>query len=126
MSEDSSVQEKEDLPLPPSARHQPELEESCRTNSPQPNLPQLSKEMLYQQRQKCELRRLLKHTHPEVKMLDDVVDEELAEVLSSERMTADVTGYEGEVLSKRLIFENCGSSNKVSHYTPKMHMEGGT
>lgn len=126
MSEDSSVQEKkEDLPLPPSARHQPELEESCRTNSPQPNLPQLSKEMLYQQRQKCELRRLLKHTHPELKMLDDVVDEELAEVLSSERMTADVTGYEGEVLSKRLIFENCGSSNKVSHYTPKMHMEGG-
>ncbi|XP_039900447.1 solute carrier family 22 member 13b [Simochromis diagramma] len=76
-------------------------------------------------RQKCELRRLLKHTHPELKMLDDVVDEELAEVLSSERMAADVTGYEGEVLSKRLIFENCGSSNKVSHYTPKMHMEGG-
>ncbi|XP_063339277.1 LIM domain-containing protein [Pelmatolapia mariae] len=127
MSEDSSVQEKkEDLPLPPSARHQPELEESCRKNSPQPISPQLSKEMLYQQRQKCELRRLLKHTHPELKMLDDVVDEELAEVLSSERMTADVTGYEGEVLSKRLIFEKCGSSNKLSHYTPKMHMAGGS
>ncbi|CAI5673110.1 unnamed protein product [Oreochromis niloticus] len=127
MSEDSSVQErKEDLPLPPSARHQPELEEICRTNSPQPIPPQLSKEMLYQQRQKCELRRLLKHTHPELKMLDDVVDEELAEVLSSERMTADETGYEGEVLSKRLIFENCGSSNKVSHYTPKIHMAGGS
>lgn len=127
MSEDSSVQErKEDLPLPPSGRHQPELEESCRTNSPQPIPPQLSKEMLYQQRQKCELRRLLKHTHPELKMLDDVVDEELAEVLSSERMTADETGYEGEVLSKRLIFEKCGSSNKVSHCTPKMHMAGGS
>ncbi|XP_030612830.1 xin actin-binding repeat-containing protein 1 [Archocentrus centrarchus] len=122
MAEDSTVkQRKDDRPPTPSPRHQPELEESCRTHSLQLIPTQRSKEMLYQQRQKCELRRLLKHTRPELKMLDDAVDEELAEVLSSEAMTADETGYEGEVLSKRLIFENCGLSSKVSHYSPKMH-----
>ncbi|KAG7258248.1 hypothetical protein CRUP_009377 [Coryphaenoides rupestris] len=41
-----------------------------------------SKVMLHQQRQKCELRRLLKHTHPELKTLDGVMDEELAELQS--------------------------------------------
>ncbi|XP_019731643.1 xin actin-binding repeat-containing protein 1-like isoform X2 [Hippocampus comes] len=83
---------------------------------------QMSKERLYQQRQKCELRRLLKHTHPELKILDEVVDEELAEVLSSDtEVTADETGYEGEVRSRCLIFENCSQSAKVSVHSPKMH-----
>ncbi|XP_054622185.1 LIM domain-containing protein isoform X2 [Dunckerocampus dactyliophorus] len=84
---------------------------------------QTPKEMLFQQRQKCELRRLLKHTHPELKMLDEVVDEELAEVLNSHsEVTADESGYEGEVRSRRLIFETCSLSDKESAYNPRMHM----
>ncbi|XP_077365803.1 xin actin-binding repeat-containing protein 1-like [Festucalex cinctus] len=91
------------------------------TRSQQFSQSQTSKESLYQQRQKCELRRLLKHTHPELKMLDQVVDEELAEVLSSEaEVAADESGYEGEVRSRRLIFENCSQSGKASSHTPKM------
>lgn len=86
--------------------HQAEVEDLPRASS-QPLEPlQLSRETLYKQRQKCELRRLLKHTHPELKMVDDFVDEELAEVWSSEEVAAGETGYEGEVLTRRLIFEN--------------------
>uniref|UniRef100_UPI0037E8E15C xin actin-binding repeat-containing protein 1-like n=1 Tax=Semicossyphus pulcher TaxID=241346 RepID=UPI0037E8E15C len=122
MAEDSQ-RRKDDLPPPPSARHQPGPEDIFEPDF-QKFLPsQLSKEELYEQRQKCELKRLLKHTHPELKMLDEVVDEELAEVLGSEiGVTAGETGYEGEVLSRRLIFENCADSHKVSPYNPKMHM----
>lgn len=122
MAEDS-LQKKDDHLPPTSARHQPGPEDIFGPHSQQLMPSQPSKEMLYQQRQKCELRRLLKHTHPELKMLDEVVDEELAEVLSSESgVAAAETGYEGEVLSRRLIFENCALSNKVSTYTPKLHM----
>lgn len=72
-----------------------------------PVMAQVVKGNLHQQRQKCELRRLLKHTHPELKRLDDVLDEELAEVLSSDTVgAAEKSGYEGEVLSRRLLFEN--------------------
>ncbi|XP_027130217.1 xin actin-binding repeat-containing protein 1 [Larimichthys crocea] len=120
-------QRKDDLQPPPSTRHQPEPEDISGAHLQQSMPSQLSKEKLYQQRQKCELKRLLKHTHPELKMLDDVVDEELAEVLSSESgVTTGETGYEGEVLSRRLIFENCALSDKVSSYTPKRHMAEGT
>ncbi|TKS87700.1 Xin actin-binding repeat-containing protein 1 [Collichthys lucidus] len=123
---DENIQQrKDDLQPPPSTRHQPEQEDISGAHLQQSMPSQLSK--LYQQRQKCELKRLLKHTHPELKMLDDVVDEELAEVLSSESgVTTGETGYEGEVLSRRLIFENCASSDKVSSYTPKRHMAEGT
>ncbi|XP_069015544.1 xin actin-binding repeat-containing protein 1 [Embiotoca jacksoni] len=110
---------KDEPPSLPLATHQPGPEDDFGAHSQQPTQSQFSKEMLYHQRQKCELRRLLKHTHPEL-MLDDAVDEELAEVLSSEGVTAGETGYEGEVLSRCLIFENC--SNRVSPYAPKMHM----
>lgn len=105
--------------------------ESCETGQEdtfgeQSQQSQVSKQILYQQRQKNELRRLLKHTHPELKTLDDVVDEEFAEVLSSERVAADdTTGYEGEVCSRRLIFESCGSSSNISPYTSKSHMAEG-
>ncbi|KAM9839711.1 xin actin-binding repeat-containing protein 1 [Aulostomus maculatus] len=85
------------------------------------------KETLYQHRQKCELRRLLKHTQPELKMLDEAVDEEFAEILSSEtEATTAEADFEGEVLSRRLIFENCSLSNPVSPYTPKIHTAGKT
>ncbi|XP_076147262.1 uncharacterized protein LOC143131495 [Alosa pseudoharengus] len=78
---------------------------------------------LYQQRQKCELKRLLKHTCPELKSLDGVVDEELADVLRSES-TAEDTGYQGEVLSRRWIFENCAFENVGDPNDSKTHLEG--
>lgn len=113
-----------DLNLPPSTGHQPEEpEDICVGHSQLSVSSQLTQKKLFQRRQKCELRRLLKHTHPELKKLDDVVDEELAEVLGSEtRGPAGETGYEGEVLSRRLIFENCSMSDTVSPYTPKRNM----
>ncbi|XP_035475203.2 LIM domain-containing protein isoform X1 [Scophthalmus maximus] len=116
-------QRKDDLPSPPLAKHLTEPEDISGEHSQKSMPAQLSKEKLYQQRQKCELKRLLKHTHPELKMLDEVVDDELAEVLNSEiGVTAGETGYEGEVFSRRLIFENCALSSKLSPYTPKIHM----
>lgn len=121
---EESQQGKDVFPPPPSASLPPGPEAVCGARFQQ-NVPsQLSK--LYQQRQKCELKRLLKHTQPELKMLDEAVDEELAEVLSSEPgVTADETGYEGEVLSRRLMFENCALSNEMAHYSSKMHMTEG-
>lgn len=125
MDEDSQ-QRTDDLPPPSLARQQAGPEDVSGAHFLHPVPAQLSKEELYQQRQKCELRRLLKHTHPELKMLNEVVDEELAEVLGSETgVTAGETGYEGEVLSRRLIFENCALSNKNAPYTPKLHMADG-
>lgn len=83
---------------------------------------QAGKEKLHQQRQKCELRRLLKYTHPELKRLDDVLDEELAEVLSSNTGgAAGESEYEGEVRSRRLIFENCATTDTC--YAPKPTVE---
>ncbi|TNN88294.1 Xin actin-binding repeat-containing protein 1 [Liparis tanakae] len=119
---EESQQRKDGLPAPPPGSQHPRPEGISEARSPQPMPFQLSKEKLHQQRHKSELRRLLKHTHPELKMLDEVVDEELAEVLSSEAgLTAGETGYEGEVLSRRLIFENCALSNKIPPSTPMMH-----
>ncbi|KAI9521971.1 hypothetical protein NQZ68_040881 [Dissostichus eleginoides] len=123
MSEDSE-QSKDDIPSLPSARHQQGPEDVSGAKLTQSMSLQLSKEKLHQQRAKCELKRLLKHTHPELKTLDGVVDEELAEVLSLE--TDGETGYEGEVLSRCLIFENCALTNKVSPYIPKKYVAEGT
>ncbi|XP_057680097.1 LIM domain-containing protein isoform X2 [Corythoichthys intestinalis] len=103
--------------------HRLRPEDNLETQSQQLSQLPTAKESLHHQRQKCELRRLLKHTHPELKMLDEVVDEELAEVLSSEsEVTADETGYEGEVRSRCLIFESCSQRDEVSAFTPRMHM----
>ncbi|XP_060950175.1 LIM domain-containing protein [Limanda limanda] len=125
MAEDPQ-QRKDDHPPPPLPRHQPGPADSSEERSQKSMSAQISKEKLHQQRQKCELKRLMKHTHPELKMLDEAVDEELAEVLSSESgVTAGETGYEGEVFSRRLIFENCALSSKVSPHTPKTHMADG-
>ncbi|XP_074550117.1 xin actin-binding repeat-containing protein 1-like [Halichoeres trimaculatus] len=116
-------QRKADLPPASSARLPPGPEDSFGTHSQKSMPSYLTKEELYKQQQKCELRRLLKHTHPELKKLDKVVDEELAEVLGAEfGGTAGETGYEGEVLSRRLLFENCALSNRVSPCSHKMHM----
>lgn len=104
-------------PHPPvSSRHQP--------YDSSDSLFQPAKVKLHQQRQKCELRRLLKHTHPELKRLDDVLDEELAEVLSSDAGgAAGESGYEGEVLSRCLIFENCATTD--APFAPKPTVDGG-
>ncbi|XP_051969349.1 xin actin-binding repeat-containing protein 1-like isoform X2 [Xyrauchen texanus] len=71
-------------------------------SSPPPSREALSN--LHQRRQKCELRRLLKHTCPELKNIDSMVEEELANVLNSD--PAEDTGYEGEVQSRCWLFEN--------------------
>ncbi|KAM9713285.1 xin actin-binding repeat-containing protein 1 isoform 2-T2 [Menidia menidia] len=123
MAEDSQ-QRKDDVHQLPKETCPPGTEDIHGAHSQQLVPSQLSKENLYQQRQKCELRRLLKHTHPELRMLEDAVDEEFAEILSSESATAGETGYEGEVLSRCLLFENPGLSNNVPPCTPKIHMAG--
>lgn len=118
MAEDS--RQTPDEPHPPvSSRHRP----YDSSDSPfQPVTDQAAKGKLHQQRQKCELRRLLKHTHPELKRLDDVLDEELAEVLSCDAGgAAGESGYEGEVLSRRLIFENCATTD--ARFAPKQPVE---
>ncbi|MBN3312581.1 XIRP1 protein, partial [Atractosteus spatula] len=77
----------------------------------------------YQQRQKNELKRLYRHMHPELrKNLEDVVNQDLVEVLSSEDTQASVeTGYQGEVQSMRWIFENWAlDSIGDPHATKKM------
>lgn len=108
MAEDSQ-QTSDDLHPPVSRRHRPYDSSDSHF---QPVTAQAAKGKLHQQRQKCELRRLLKHTHPELKRLDDVLDKELAEVLSSDAGgAAGESGYEGEVLSRLLIFENCATTD---------------
>ncbi|KAI7792772.1 putative xin actin-binding repeat-containing protein 1-like [Triplophysa rosa] len=60
---------------------------------------------MHQRRQKCELKRLLKHTCPELKNVDSLVDEELADILNTDPDKD--TGYQSsEVLSRRWLFEN--------------------
>ncbi|XP_047206124.1 LIM domain-containing protein isoform X2 [Girardinichthys multiradiatus] len=116
-----SQHRKDVLPSQPPEEHQTGLEDISVAQAEQLTSSQLSREMLYQQRQKSELRRLLKHTCPELKMLDDVVDEEFAEVLGSDMEPGGETGYEGEVLSRCLIFEKRGHSNN----TPNIYMAEG-
>lgn len=120
MAEDCPQTSDEPHPHPPvSGRHRPYDSSDSHL---QPVTAQAAKGKLHQQRQKCELRRLLKHTHPELKRLDDVLDEELAEVLSSDTGdAAGESGYEGEVLSRRLIFENCASADAC--FAPKPALE---
>ncbi|XP_023182220.1 xin actin-binding repeat-containing protein 1-like isoform X2 [Xiphophorus maculatus] len=120
MDEDSE-QRKDDYPPQPPEEPEKGLEDIADGHSEQLMSSQLAREKLFQQRQKNELRRLLKHTCPEIKMLDDVVNEEFAEVLSSKSESGGETGYEGEVLSRCLIFENRGSS----YSSPKTCVEEG-
>ncbi|KAI2649021.1 Xin actin-binding repeat-containing protein 1 [Labeo rohita] len=68
--------------------------------SPPPTREAMS--ILHQRRQKCELRRLLKHTYPELKNVDSLVEEELADILN----TDPDTGYQSEVQSRCWMFEN--------------------
>ncbi|KAM6977675.1 xin actin-binding repeat-containing protein 1 [Aplochiton taeniatus] len=129
MTEDSPKMTSHPLQRQGLAGHQSEATDHSSTHT-FPSVPQSSNEKftkLYQQRQKNELKRLLKYTHPELKTLEGVVDEELAEVLSSESgLTAGETGYEGEVLSRRWIFENAAPSNSMSPPTASKRLAAGT
>ncbi|XP_058621902.1 LIM domain-containing protein isoform X2 [Onychostoma macrolepis] len=70
--------------------------------SPPPTREAMS--ILHQRRQKCELRRLLKHTYPELKNVDSLVEEELADILNMDPDTG--TGYQSEFQSRCWLFEN--------------------
>ncbi|XP_047664618.1 LIM domain-containing protein isoform X2 [Tachysurus fulvidraco] len=97
-SEDESAHPDPSFPMP-------RLNSRADRQSPIPTPP--SKEVistLYEQRQKCELRRLLKHTCPEMKGLGNMVEEEFADILNSGNAT-DIA-FQGEVQSRRRIFEN--------------------
>ncbi|XP_066530771.1 xin actin-binding repeat-containing protein 1-like [Hoplias malabaricus] len=85
-------------PVPPNNSR-----DECQSPVPTPPLKEAVSN-LYQQRQKCELKRLLKHTCPELKGLGNVVDEEFADILNS-GLATDIS-YGGEVQSRRWIFEN--------------------
>ncbi|XP_076868884.1 xin actin-binding repeat-containing protein 1 [Brachyhypopomus gauderio] len=77
---------------------------------------------LYQQRQKCELKRLLKHTYPEMKGLGHMVDEEFADLLSC-GISPD-TAYQGEVHSRCMMFENGAYTTDGTHFKETHLMEG--
>ncbi|KAF5903592.1 xin actin-binding repeat-containing protein 1-like [Clarias magur] len=106
-SEDDSAQPDLTFPMPqPNSR--------ADSQSPIPTPP--SKEVistLYEQRQKCELRRLLKHTCPELKSLGNAVEEEFADILNS-GIATDIE-YQGEVQSRRWIFENGAVNTEDPH-----------
>ncbi|XP_064187134.1 LIM domain-containing protein isoform X2 [Anguilla rostrata] len=69
----------------------------------------------YQKRQKSELKRLYRHTHPELKALNNVIDKDLEEAPNSElEHTTTSNRYEGEVQSMRWMFENWTLDN--SHH----------
>lgn len=103
----------------------PILQPNSRADSQSPIPTPPSKEViptLYEQRQKCELRRLLKHTCPELKGLGNMVEEEYADILNSGIATDNA--YQGEVQSRRWIFEN-GTGNTGDSYKQTNLMEKG-
>ncbi|KAM9436461.1 xin actin-binding repeat-containing protein 1-like [Clarias gariepinus] len=111
-SKDDSAQPDLTVPMPqPNSR--------ADSQSPIPTPP--SKEVistLYEHRQKCELRRLLKHTCPELKSLGNAVEEEFADILNS-GIATDIE-YQGEVQSRRWIFENGAVNTEDPHN--QMHL----
>ncbi|XP_051554881.1 xin actin-binding repeat-containing protein 1-like isoform X2 [Myxocyprinus asiaticus] len=122
----------DDLPPPPPPLPRPQVLESIQQDLSQNFLPvPPPKETFtefYQQQQKSELKRLLKHIHPALKMnLDDVVDDELIEAINPQAVE---TAYQGEVQSMRWIFENWTLDNIGSlHETKKLldeeNLQGG-
>ncbi|XP_056593601.1 LIM domain-containing protein [Triplophysa dalaica] len=90
--------------IPPSNHLEVNIEECERPfTSPPPTRETMYN--LHQRRQKCELKRLLKHTCPELKNVDSLVDEELADILNTDPDKD--TGYQSsDVQSRRWLFEN--------------------
>ncbi|XP_061094977.1 xin actin-binding repeat-containing protein 1-like [Conger conger] len=81
----------------------------------------------HQRRQKSEMKRLYRHTHPELKALNNVIDKELEEELNSEHAhTATSNRYQGEVQSMRWMFENWtidDSHHRGPHTTTQLQEE---
>ncbi|XP_016328665.1 xin actin-binding repeat-containing protein 1-like [Sinocyclocheilus anshuiensis] len=86
--------------------------------SPPPTREAMS--ILHQRRQKCELRRLLKHTYPELKNLDSLVEEELADILNMDPDTG--TEHQSEFQSRCWLFEN-HEINSVDIHDQKLQMK---
>lgn len=78
---------------------------------------------LYQQRQKNELKRLLKHIHPDVQAsLDSAVEEEIMKAVQSENTDM---ACQGDVQSMKWMFENWNLDNiGDSHETKKLMDDG--
>ncbi|XP_021325982.1 LIM domain-containing protein isoform X2 [Danio rerio] len=75
--------------------------------------PQPTREViLNQRRQKCELKRLLKHTCPELKNVDSLVEEELADILNINPATD--SGFQSDVHSRCWMFEKHENSSEDS------------
>ncbi|TRY85536.1 hypothetical protein DNTS_033068 [Danionella cerebrum] len=93
---------------PPTHRVESNAEENERPfTSPPP--PREAMSTIHQRRQKCELRRLLKHTCPELRNVDNLVEEELADILNTGLVTD--PRYPNEIQSRCWVFENQGSSS---------------
>ncbi|XP_065114182.1 xin actin-binding repeat-containing protein 1 isoform X2 [Paramisgurnus dabryanus] len=106
--------EKDDaLELNPPKHHlEPSTEECERPfTSPPPTRETMSN--IHQQRKKCELKRLLKHTCPELKNIDSLVDKEMADILNTD--PDNDTGYQCEVQSRRWLFENQAINSADTH-----------
>ncbi|XP_039522866.1 xin actin-binding repeat-containing protein 1-like [Pimephales promelas] len=86
--------------------------------SPPPTREVMS--ILQQRRQKCELRRLLKHTYPELKNVDSLVEREMADILNIDPVTD--TGYQSEVQTRCWMFEN-HDINSVDFHDQKPQMK---
>ncbi|XP_056104822.1 LIM domain-containing protein isoform X2 [Rhinichthys klamathensis goyatoka] len=104
----------------PSTRHpETSVDEYERAfTSPPPTREVMS--ILQQRRQKCELRRLLKHTYPELKNVDSLVEREMADILNIDPVTD--TGYQSEVQSRCWLFEN-HDINSVDFHDQKPQMK---
>ncbi|XP_035382547.1 xin actin-binding repeat-containing protein 1-like [Electrophorus electricus] len=111
---DDSAQPKA-APIPPSCPQHDSV-------PPPPAAPVRDTSTLYQQRQKSELRRLLKHTDPEMKGLGNLVEEEFADMSCD---TAPDIVYQGEVHSRCMIFEN-GVYNTGGAHLKQAHLIEGS
>lgn len=78
--------------------------------------------MQYDQRQKCELKRLLKHTCPELRGLGNALEEEFADILNSDITTEN--GYQGDIQARRLLFENGSVNNGESKEIQERIIQG--
>ncbi|XP_067291701.1 LIM domain-containing protein isoform X2 [Pseudorasbora parva] len=100
----------------PPTHHLETSEHERAFTSPPPTREAMS--ILNQRRQKCELRRLLKHTYPELKNVDSLVEKEMADILNIDP----VAGYQSEVQSRCWLFEN-HEINSVDFHDQKQQMK---
>lgn len=106
--------EKENTELIPPTNHVEVSTEECERPFTSPPPTREAMHNMHQRRQKCELKRLLKHTCPELKNVESLVDEELADILYTDPDKD--TGYQSsEVQSRCWLFENHAISPSDFH-----------